>query len=290
MDGAQAVVINGIVYVGGGLWGSDAERCTVCRYHPEEDKWARLLPSPVKYFGVGQVLGQLVLVGGRVASTGKVTGDVHVFISESQQWERSIPAMPTARLALSVVSHSTVLIACGGSDGSDRALPTVELYNSEASQWYQCPPLPSPRYWISTVTIGDTLFLAGGFKDRTVSSACQSVFSTSLSSLIDRATHHSSDRLWKTLKDTPYYHSTSASVGGCLLVLGGTDKPGGGKVSASIRTYLPTSSTWHPMGQFPLPLYHLTAVLLPTNELLIIGGINQNWSKTKHVYKGSIEV
>ncbi len=290
MYSAQAVVINGIVYVGGGAYGSNAERCTICRYHPGEDKWARLPPSPVRYFGVGQVSGQLVLVGGVVPSTGKVTGDVHVFISESQQWERSIPAMPTARWALSVVSHSTVLIACGGSDDLYRPLPTVELYNSEASQWHQCPPLPAPRQWMSTVTIGDTLFLAGGFGSHTTSSASQSVFSASLSSLIDRATHHSSDRLWTTLEDTPYYRSTSASVGGCLLVLGGTDKPEGGKVGASIHTYLPTSSTWHPMGQLPLPLYRLTAVLLPTNELLIIGGFNQNWSRTKQVYKGSIEL
>ncbi len=293
MAGAQAVVINGIVYVGGGAWGKNAELCTVCQYHPGEDKWARLPPSPVKYFGVGQVSGQLVLVGGKVQSTRKVTGDVHVFINESQQWERSIPAMPTARMALSVASHSTVLIACGGSDDSDGVLPTVELYNSEASQWYQCPPLPSPRRWMSTVTIGNTLFHAGGYEDFTVSSARQSVFSASLSSLIDRATHHSSDRLWTTLEDAPYYRSTSAGVGGCLLVLGGTDKPEGGEgnVSASIHTYLPTSSTWHPMGQLPLiPLCRLTAVLLHTNELLIIGGTNQNWSKSKQVYKGSAEV
>ncbi len=291
MGGAQAVVINGIVYVGGGKCDSDAERCTVCRYHPGEDKWARLPPSTVRSFGVGQVSGQLVLVGGMVPSTGKVTGDVHVFISESQQWERSIPVMPTARGAPSVASHSTVLTVCGGSDGSGRFLPTVELYNSETFQWYQCPPLPLPCCWISTVTIGDTLFLAGGFEGRTAVSASQLVFSASLSSLIDRATHHSSDRLWTTLEDTPYYHSTSASVGGCLLVLGGIDNPvgGKGKVSASIHTYLPTSSTWHPMGQLPLPLYQLTAVLLPTNELLIIGGFNQRWSWSKRVYKGSIE-
>ncbi len=290
MTGAQAVVINGIVYMGGEGWGSYAELCTVCRYHPGEDKWAKLPPPPVNSFGVGQVSGQLVLVGGKVASTGKVTGDVCVFITESQQWERSIPAMPTARLALLVVSHLTVLIACGGSDNSGRSLPTVELYNSEASQWYQCPPLPSPRDWMSTVTVGDTLFLAGGFEGRTVSSASQLIFSASLSSLIDRATHHSSDRLWTTLKNTPNYRFTSASVGGCLLVLGGIDKRVGGEVSASIHTYLPTSSTWHPMGQLPLPLCRLTAVLLPTNELLIIGGFNQEWYQTNHVYKGSIEV
>ena len=115
MCGAQAIVIDGIVYVGGGGCDNDANDCIVCSYHPVDDKWSTLPPSPVIWFGVGQVSGQLVLVGGWKGSTGSVTQDVHVFTSESQQWETSIPAMPTARCGLTVVSHSTVLVACGGS-------------------------------------------------------------------------------------------------------------------------------------------------------------------------------
>ena len=161
---AQAIVIDGIVYVGGGACDNDANNCIVCSYHLVDDKWSTLPPSPVKYFGVGQVSGQLVLVGGWKVSTRKVTRDVHVFTSESQQWETSIPAMPTARRGLTVVSHSTVLVACGGSDDSVTPLPTVELYSSESSQWYQCPPLPFPRGWMSSVTIGDICFLIGGLE------------------------------------------------------------------------------------------------------------------------------
>ncbi len=296
MFGAQAIVIDGIVYVGGGACSSHAERCTVCRYHPGEDKWATLPPSPVKWFGVGQVSGQLVLVGGMVESTGKVTGDVHVFVSESQQWEKSIPAMPTARKAPSVVSHSTVLVVCGGGlVDFDTALPTVELYSSEASQWYQCPPLPFPRRWMSSVTIRDTLFLIGGFSGPMLNSAKKSVLSASLTALIDRALHHSSgstsaESLWTALEDVPYYRTTAASIGGCLLALGGADKLLGGEVSDSIRTYLPTSSTWTQTGELPLPLHRTTAVLLPTNDLLIIGGWKKVLDETKQVFKGTLQV
>ncbi len=236
--------------------------------------------SPVRLFGVGQVSGRLVLVGGMVESTGKVTGDVHVFVSESQQWEKSIPAMPTARKASSVVSHSTVLVVCGGgSDDFDTALPTIELYSSEASQWYQCPPLPFSRRWMSSVTIRDTLFLIGGYSGRTGVSAEKSVLSAYLTALIDRALHHSSgsasaESLWTALEDVPYYHTAAASIGGCLLAVGGTDKPQRrDEVSDSIHTYLPTSSTWIQTGELPLPLNRTTAVLLPTNVLLIIGTI-----------------
>ncbi len=295
MFGAQAVVIDGIVYVGGGACSSNAERCTVCRYHPGEDKWATLPPSPVRWFGVGQVSGRLVLVGGIVASTGNVTGDVHVFVSEPQQCETSIPAMTTARLASSVVSHSTVLVVCGGEDDSATPFPTVELYSSEASQWYQCPPLPFPRHWMSSVTIRDTLFLVGGFSGGTLDSAEKSVLSVSLTALIDRALHHSSgsasaESLWTALEDVPYCDTTAARIGGCLLALGGTDKPQGGKVNDSIRTYLPTSSTWTQMGELPLPLRQTTAVLLPTNDLLIIGGENKEYDSTKQVFKGTLQV
>ncbi len=293
----QAVVIDGIVYVGGGVCSSNAERCTVCRYHPGEDKWATLPPSPVRYFGVGQVSGQLVLVGGKVVSTRKVTGGVHVFVSESQQWEsQSIPAMPTARYALSVVSHSTVLVVCGGRDDSDTSLPTVELYSSEASQWYQCPPLPFPRSWMSSVTIRDILFLVGGFSGLLQDSAEKSFLSASLTALIDRALHHSSgsasaESLWTALEDVPYYRTAAASIGGCLLAVGGTDKPQwGSEVSDSIRTYLPMFSLWTQMGELPLPLCRTTAVLLPTNELLIIGGLNKEGDSTKQVFKGTLQV
>ncbi len=218
-----------------------------------------------------------------------------MFVSESQQWEKSIPAMPTARRAPSVVSHSTVLVVCGGGDDSDTPLPTVELYSSEASQWYQCPPLPFPRDWMSSVTIRDTLFLVGGFSGGMLDSAEKSVLSASLTALIDRALHHSSgsasaESLWTALEDVPYYLTTAASIGGCLLALGGADKPWGGNVSDSIRTYLPTSSTWTQAGELPLPLHRTTAVLLPTNDLLIVGGLNKKRDRTKQVFKGTLQV
>ncbi len=294
MRGAHAVVINGIVYVGGGWCCKD---CIVCRYHPIENEWAELPPSPVKYFGVGQVSGQLVLVGGRVASTGKVTGDVLVFVSDSQSWEKSVTAMPTARQGPSVVSHSTVLVVCGGMDDSSTTLPTVEMYSSEASQWYQCPALPFSRDFMSSVTIGDTLFLVGGYSEREVVSATRSILSASLTALIDRALHRSSgsasaESLWTpvSLEDVPYYRSAAASIGGYLLALGGTDTPEWNEASDSIRTYLHSSSTWTQTGKLPLPCYRTTAVLLPTNELLIIGGYNKEHVVTQQVFKGTLQV
>ncbi|MCG8624262.1 MAG: kelch repeat-containing protein, partial [Proteobacteria bacterium] len=52
-----AIVINGIVYYG-------AARTIYC-YDPLQDKWTTPLPSPpVTYFGLGQIDGKLVTIGG----------------------------------------------------------------------------------------------------------------------------------------------------------------------------------------------------------------------------------
>ncbi len=293
---ARAVVIDGIVYVGGGI-ADEKKESVVCRYHPGEDKWATLPPAHVKLFGVGQISGQLVLVGGEIKLTGDITRMVNVFVNETQQWKRSIPPMATARRAPAVVSHATVLVVCGGVDHSRTILQTVELYSSETSQWYQCPPLPFPRHWMSSVAIGDTLFLAGGFSSHTTDTARKSIFSVSLATLIDRTLHHSSDSpslegLWTNLKDFPYFLSTAASIGGCLLVLGGLAKSlSNASPIASVQTYLPNSSTWCPVGELPLPLYRTTAVLLPTGELLVIGGRSRGYkSKTRRVFNGTLEI
>ena len=286
-------MIDGIVYVGGGDCDRD-ERCIVCRYHPGEDEWSTLPPSPVGFFGIGSVSGQLVLVGGIELSTKTRTQGVYMFTSELQQWEQSIPAMLTARAAPAVVSHSTTLVVCGGNDNSATPVSTVELYSSESSQWYQCPPLPFPCAMMSSVTIGDTLFLVGGYEGSTRDSATRTVISVSLSTLIERTLRHSSDSvstegLWIRLRDVPYYRCTAANIGGCLLALGGGDEPerGKGTTTASIHIYVTSFPNWLKTEEFQMPLSQATAVLLPTNKLLVVGG-SKTLDRTKLVFQGAL--
>ena len=61
--GGQTIVISGKVYCGGGVTGDDNE-CIVHCYDPPQDKWTTLPPLPVRWFGLGQVNGKLVAVGG----------------------------------------------------------------------------------------------------------------------------------------------------------------------------------------------------------------------------------
>ena len=56
---AQVTVINGMAYIGGG-----SNDQSIVKYDPVKNEWSTLPPPPVMMFGVGQLNGKLVIVGG----------------------------------------------------------------------------------------------------------------------------------------------------------------------------------------------------------------------------------
>ena len=108
----QDIAIGGDVYVG-----VTGDR-RVFKYSITEDSWGTLPLAPVYYARIGYLNKKILTVGGRVS--GQVTANIHEFDEASQQWVRStsIPPMPTAHSAATVVSWSSppALIVCGGND------------------------------------------------------------------------------------------------------------------------------------------------------------------------------
>ena len=108
---AQTVVIRDRVYCGGG------NEYRVSCYSPSEDTWNTLPACDVRYFGLGQVRGKLVTVGGRKKPVAKVTNEVYEFDEVTRSWKQSIPPMPTARHSPAVLSHHSTLTVAGGNAG-----------------------------------------------------------------------------------------------------------------------------------------------------------------------------
>ena len=296
---AQTVVIHGSVYLGGGGTEEEGEYL-VFKYSPEKDEWTILPRSPVKHFGVGELLGRLVLVGGRLSSTHAVTAAVHLFDSESQQWVETIPPMPTARFAPAVVSCPTALIACGGMTKGEVVLATVEVYRTDSSQWHTVDSLPSSRAWMSVVTVGNNCYLCGGYETWKLSNTRRSVLCASIASLLENASpqhakNPQTDSPWKTLPDVPYYFSTATTMGGCLLAVGGSTAADfrKGNTKATIHAYIPGSSSWVYIGDLMCPRDRCIAALLPSGELLIIGGgerVEEEWVRRATVLRGSVQI
>ena len=148
-------IINGKVFCGGGITIS-FDDYNVYSYDPSQDKWTTLPPLPVSYFGLGQVNGKLVAVGGRKKSIINKINEVYTYDERSRKWKQTIPPMPTARQSPGVLSLQSALVVAGGftSTFSD----AVEIFKPDTSQWYRTDPLPTACLNTTLIAIGNTCY------------------------------------------------------------------------------------------------------------------------------------
>ena len=130
-------------------------------------------PLPVRRFGLGQVNGELVAVGGQ-KSDSRSTNEVYTYDERSKKWKQTIPPMPTARHSPGVLSLQSALVVAGGAYieliadmvlNEGRSSNVVEIFKADTSQWYTTDPLPTACYDISLTAIGNTCYALGGYKD-----------------------------------------------------------------------------------------------------------------------------
>ena len=271
-------MIRGIVYVGGGYTWSVGDRYLIQQYSPTDDTWYTLPPAPVYYFGMAELNGQLVIVGGRTRQL-DVTGRVHTLNSSTQKWVESIAPMPTARDSPAVYSQPSCLTVVGGRDQHDTNLSDVEIFMPHTSQWHKASPAPSPLYRMTTTVINNKCFIAE-YDSTKVYQLCVSLHQT---------TTDSSDTPqviteWTNLCDLPHERCGLGSINGCLLAVGGRwPNP-----ITAILGFSPITNTWKTVGELPEPRLNCTTVLLPTGELLVMGGWDGNLSRINKVWRAVI--
>ena len=282
MSCAQAVVISRIVYLGGGftVWTVDDDRYLIQQYSPTDDKWSTLPPAPVYWFGMGELNGQLVIVGGKTREV-VVTGKVHTFESSLQKWKESIPPMPTARHNAAVFSQPSCLTVVGGEDQHGTSLSDVEIFMPHTSQWHKASSAPSPLSDMTITVIHNKCFLAE-YDSNKLYQLCVSVYHTVTSSSITTEVITE----WKNLPDLTYQRSALVNMNGCLLAVGGMEKDSATKTT--ILGFSPITNTWKTVGELKEPRYKCTTVLLPTGELLVMGGSDKLFLCVKKVWKAMI--
>ena len=267
----QVVVFKGKTYIGGEGASSDRERQTVMVYDPQQDSFDTLPPYTYKWFSMAVVNNQLVLVGGVDVQTGKVTNKLAVWNEESRKWTHPLPPMTTACDSPSVTSHnnSWLVVMAGDGDGTD--LSRVEILDTtESGQWYHAAPLPQTYSEVSTVTIGNTCYLLGGYSGERAS---KKVFCVNLDDLISQALSQPAGASapptpspWMTLTDTPEALSTAFSLNGSLLSIGGFGD------STVIYHYQPSSKNWIKAGELPAERSQCACTVLPSGEVFVAGG------------------
>ena len=167
------------------------------------------------------------------------------------------------------------------------------MYSSETSRWHTAEPLPVPCWGRTSVIIADIWYLLAG--TGAVGKDITCVLYAPLATLVQnplavqKFTSPASQMLvWKTLPDTSLKNSAAASLSGNLLAVGGrSDKT---SASKAVHVFLPLTNPWVRVttGDLPEPCYNCTAVLISSNQLLVVGGRDNQNKITKTVFLGSI--
>ena len=281
---ACAVAINTAVCVGGG--------CTkgfddiIFKYNLQLDCWNGLTPCPVTSFGLAQLDGELVAIGG-IKSSSEISNAVYNFDEDTQKWKRAFPALPTARHSLTAVSFQSNLIACGGKDANGVS-DKVELFQLQSFQWTESCRLPIPCYHMSATIIRGSCYLLGGFDSYAFT---DKVIYIPLASLLENSRPSSNTDVrrksaWFNLHSIRYCCAAAANIGGCLLAVGGVGAVGSPKVCI----FSQLQNSWRKLTD----LYNRNAYVSPAvaelsnGEILIIGGAKSNYEPQTSVYRGMI--
>ena len=300
MYNGRTEIINGKVYFRGMTLTDDEDdddNILLC-YDVVHDNWTALPPLPVKWFGLGQVDGKLVAVGG-LKKDDRATNNTYT-LNVVQKWKPALPQMPTARCLSAVVSLPAIMIVVGGLTGGElrkeKELNVVEIFNSNLSQWYRTNPLPRPCSEVSLVTINDTCYTLGGYQyPHRLNQAHYVSVDTLLHNAVPayQTTCHndSSDTpsLWKPLPSTPSYRPAAAVLAGSLLAIGGGQASISEADKKEVYMYSQSTNSWIYICDLPAPRSRAIVAMLSSTDILVIGGMEYG-ERVCTVYKGTLRL
>ncbi len=269
----QSVLLDEIVYVGGGHNADSKNDCIVMTYDTHSGRWGILPPHRTRSFGMTVIRDQLVLVGGW-DNHGKYCKSIGVWRTDSEKWVDLYPDMPTPSSHSSVVTYSEWLIVAGGYNGGH--LSSVDVMNIDTKQWYSGPPAPRGFSRMKTATVGDMCYYMGGYGGAVVY-ATSDVYRVSLPALISQVKSRRIDpQIWETISPLNVMYSTPLSIGGHLLAFGGHLLAFGGMLPSSVVTsiqhYQPYTNKWVKVGDMPSPRHNCTCAVTNNGDILIAGG------------------
>ena len=276
----DAVVDNNTVY-----YKSYDENNSIYAYHNNilNSNWSLISDCPiVNGFAIVVINGLLTTVGGYGADF-KNTNKLFSLTREGsdRKWTEKFSPMPTKRHSVAALCAETALIVAGGYGDNYQSLKTVEVLNTETRQWHTAPDLPEPLSGSSLILCGDIVYLLEGFNED--GDSTNSVSSCSLSSLllptgskslrerlVSTLTQSTRGSTWNRVADLPVTFSTSVTLHGRLLAIGGKDSDN--KPTTAVRMYRPTTNSWEVISHMTTPRYRCLAAVLPDNQLMVVGG------------------
>ena len=232
----------------------------VYSYTVPENKWTKLPQCKYENFAMAVINDALTTIGGR----GRQLVVTNSLLSLSgSSWEEVLPPMPTKRAIPAAANTPTHLVVAEGTLSLSRGgIATVEVLNTETLQWSTASSLPAAVAFPQMTTCGGCLYLADDKSN---------VFLCSVEDLLKSTNSSDGGSVWTRLASIPVEEdSTLVTLRGCVLAIGGKKYSG---LTGAIHCYDVATNSWSVIGEMPTPRYLVLTAVLPSNELVVVGGV-----------------
>ena len=251
-----------------------SQGCWIYAYSISEDKWSRLKSSDREDFGMVVVGDKLTTVGGRHG--GMATNTLLCLSrknSPEMKWEGLLPPMPTERVRPAAVTTPTHLVVAGGrtklfGDG----LSTVEVLNLQTLQWGAASSSPSELQCPDMTLCSGQLYLTEVQDSTTFSCSAEELVKSCNPSSAKSSDH---GPVWTKITADSVPNKTSlAAQDGRVLAVGGIHGISSSrtKITGAIHCYNGGTDAWSAVGEMPTPRYAALVAVLPSQELVVVGG------------------
>ena len=265
---ATCVIIGRNVYLAGGTASDGRSVMTVQVYNIDTGKWSTLPPAPQYWSEAIAINNNLVLIGGKEPSTGKITNLVSTWLVEEEKWTQTIPPMSMRRLRPGVLLLKNYLFVFGGQGEGDKTLlDSFEVLNIEENQWSSGRGLlPQPLYCLKLGVFGDAVILTSAMIS-TITRATKS-WKIPVCVLEDSVTNSSSQLIhWTPIANTPYYSSSLLTNSKQPVLVGGHR---GGPPTKDICLYMP--DRWEIVSHLSEARARPSVVAISDSSFLVSGG------------------
>lgn len=224
--------------------------------HGRDRHSATLLPS-----------GKVLVVGGRSGNS-SYRGTAEIFDPVTETWAA------TGSMTIGRHKHTATLLPSGkvlvvGGENASGPLASAELFDPATGLWSTVAPLATARYRHTAVLLpsGQVLVAAGAVGldgSAVVTSATAEIYDPTVNTWTSAA----------NLTSARYRHAATLLPSGQVLVTGGEDGgiPNEGNAVPESEMFDPQAGTWTAAGNMVVPRYRHTVTLLPSGQILAVGG------------------
>ncbi len=220
-----------------------------------DSSWRELAQMPTRraHFAIASVDGRIFAIAGQV-STG-VTAKTEIYDPKNDIWSRGLDkSLPVMYVAAAVVDSD--IYVPGGCDANGIPTDVVEVYRTTEQTWQTVSPLPEARCASAVTTIGEHVYVFGGWNGHRYVSTVYAY--DPLSDTWEERTPMAVNRGF----------AAAAQLEGVAFVVGGYD---GEHELKTCAQYLPNQDTWVDCAPLSISRGGLGLVSLG-GSLFVVGG------------------